>query len=225
MKLKNLKTYLLIIFSIFFFNLNTQAIDINIKSPIPGNFFKNITATGNKRMIIQVILNAFNDENQFNDPDAKKKLISCFQDMQNNLDETDISDFKTFIDLKANEISQSIYIKFQNQKRFPVFFRSKTTCKPKEIEIINPIPNDFFNKIMTQDTKTTLKMLKKILPEKGYDNIENLFNELTKSQFTQIETAETCDNTQCILISNNTDFYLFYFRSSSNRNKTLKTSK
>lgn len=226
MKLKNLKIYLLIIFSIFLFNLNTQAIDLNIQSPIPGNFFKNAQLPGNKKIIIQTILDAI-DTTSFSDTQFKNRFKTDFMNMRNNLNETNILDCATYIYTINNEIYQSMFIQFQKPQPIPVFLRSK--YKPIVINITTSFPDDFFKNIKVNNQKSTLKILKNFIPLNDQSNLD-LFNTLITDEknFYIEETIDFYDaknkRNQCVLISHGTSFHFFNFQSYL-PSKTLKASK
>lgn len=225
MKLKNLKVYLLVILSFFLFNLNTHAVNFNIPNPLPGIFFKNAQLPGNKKIIIQTILDAI-DTTSFPDTQSKDRLKTDFMNMRNNLNGTNILDYATYIDTINNEISQSMYIKFQKQQPIPVFLRSK--YEPIVINITTSFPDDFFKNIKVNNQKPTLKILKNSIPSNDQSNLD-LFNTLITDE-KNFYIEETIDfdaknkRNQCVLISHGTSFHFFNFQSYL-PSKTLKASK
>lgn len=114
-----MKIYLLTILSIFLFNPNTQAIDINIDDPFPNDFFNNIEKSqGNKRWVITFIKNSLNSlqKSEINN------IVKEFNEMINNLNCVKIN-HETFT--QNNEIYQCVLIEYGIHQYFINFHTIK----------------------------------------------------------------------------------------------------
>ena len=220
MKLKNLKVYLLVILSFFLFNLSTNAVDIYIPIPFPGNFFQNASSRGNKRIIITTICDALKDteRNHFDDTASKQKIESSVEKMKNDLVKTNVIAHETYIDTVTNTISQSMYIQYNKESPIPVFLRSK--YEPIVINIPTSFPDDFFKNIKGRNLKSTLKILKNSIQKDDQKNLDLFKSFIADENTTHIEETLEYDNSkgpgrnQCVLISHGTSFYFFNFQSS-----------